>query len=116
MGHCSCGNNEDHVIARRRTADDKVILFWSDGGVTGMMGVDLYGRGPRDPGRKNDYLKAAWLLAGEVELYDRTEVKRAVKVARRAIQQLSLSPVEYFRRVMAGARFQFNGKVVRERG
>lgn len=114
--YCSCGNLSDHIIARRTTLDEKTILFYSDGSVSGAMGFGIYGREPRNPGLRDVYLQASWLLADEVCLYNSWEVKKALKVARRAVQQVSLAPLVYFRRVMGGARFHSTGKVVREVG
>ncbi len=112
---CSCGNREPHVTARRATLDGKTVEIWSDGAITGRMGLGLFGDRPRDPGNLPRYRRAADLLKEEVCLYEMSELRKLVLVARRAISQLSLQPMDYLRRVMAGERFTANGQVVRAR-
>ena len=44
---CSCGTTSAHEIARRTTSDGVVLLFWSDGLVTGRVGHYLPGIGAK---------------------------------------------------------------------
>lgn len=64
-------------IARRRTCDGVTVTLWSDGAVTGRMGFKLPGvpvAAPRSDEGRRVTLAAGWLLAGEVELYDASEL------------------------------------------
>ncbi len=84
---CSCGCKETHEIARRRTADEKTVIAWSDGDVTWGMGLGIRGIG----GGKSAYargrnVKAAWALMGLVELLDSSEIPRAARAARKAVR------------------------------
>lgn len=80
------------VVARRRTADNKSILLWSDGDITfGHVGSLVSRAVP---------LTAAFLALDEVCLYDATEVKALVRTARRAIKQKTQSPLGYLRSKM----------------
>jgi len=98
---CTCGQQDNHRIARRVTADGHDVLFYSDGSVYGCMGIGRYGSRPRNADRVEVYLRAAWLAAGEVCLYDQHEVRLLVVTARRAVQQITLQPLEYLRMSMA---------------
>jgi hypothetical protein len=87
-----------NVIARRRTYDNKLILLWSDGDITnGHVGALLSRRVPAD---------AAWLVMGEVCLYDLKEVKAMIQIARKAINQRRVTPLEHLRNRMAGRKLQ----------
>lgn len=74
------------IVARRRTADDVQVLIWSDGAVTGVLGRALPGvslprrRSPADTALA---VRAAWLVAGDVEVYDASEVPALVRAARK---------------------------------
>lgn len=105
--------NEKHkIMARRRTYDGVAVLFWTDGGVTLGMGFRIRGIGERrQSALRSAYadalevrrdVEAAWLLAGEVEVYDAAELRRAIRVARQATRQRYFPALEYFRRRMAG--------------
>ena len=91
-------SNKPEVIARRRTYDDKLILLWSDGDITqGYVGALVSRRVPMD---------AAWLVMGEICLYDLAEAKRLVQVARQAVKQRQVRALTCLRRKMAGLRRQ----------
>ena len=40
---CTCGTTDTHEIARRQTADGIGVVLWSDGAITGRLGVALHG-------------------------------------------------------------------------
>lgn len=115
---CSCGTNETHEIARRRTADGKTVVLWSDGLITWAMGYMVRGIGAARSAyetRKN--LEAGWMAMGDVDLYEAAEVSALVRAARRAVRQTSLQARDYMRRVAAGAKFRRcgrHGAVVKE--
>lgn len=109
---CSCGEKGPHIIARRRTMDGVEIEFWSDGGVTGRLGIYPKGLGPTR-GSSGTHLRAPQLIMGDVCLYDWAEIGPLVKAARRALTQSSFPPEVYLRRVMAGEKFRVFGKVVK---
>lgn len=69
------------VIATRKTADDIVVQLWSDGAITTGMGT-VVGQEARSEEKLSLYLAAGWLVMGEVELYDASEVKRLLLAAR----------------------------------
>lgn len=102
---CSCGEQEDHVVARRKTADGISVQVWSDGAVT--CGINTYVcMAPRSAFARRRAVDAGWLLAGLVELYDHAELRRLAVNCRKAFHQLSLQPIDYARSVMAGVKFQ----------
>jgi hypothetical protein len=79
---------KDEVIARRKTADDKVVLLWSDGSLTWALGNVIKGSAhARTPGQVQEARSAGWLVMGEVELYDADEVPRLIEVARKAARR-----------------------------
>jgi hypothetical protein len=64
-------------IASRKTADNKTVIFWSDGGVTsGMGGVPRGTSGVVHKDIQN------WLM-GDVSLYDWDELPTVIKRARK---------------------------------
>jgi len=82
------------VIAKRRTADNKPILLWSDGDITnGRVGQLISAKVP---------MPAAWLALDEVCLYDLSEAKALVRTARNAVKQKRSAPLVYLRNKMAG--------------
>lgn len=84
---CSCGEVADHVIARRTTLDGRLVLIWSDGLVTFGLGFRVPGVGrARYAYRRRLDLRAAWIVAGEVELYEAAAVAGLVEAARRAVR------------------------------
>lgn len=77
------------VIARRRTADNIGVALWSGGEITATFGHAIKGL-PLRPAAGASLelrLRAGWLFAGEVELYDFDECatlyKAALTIARR---------------------------------
>jgi hypothetical protein len=64
-------------IASRKTADNKTVIFWSDGGVTsGMGGVPRGTSGVVHRDIQN------WLM-GDVSLYDWDELPKVIQLARK---------------------------------
>lgn len=83
MIECSCGNASDHVIATRRTADDKIVKLWSSGWLTWALGNAIKGSAfPRTAEQRTRAMKAGWLVIGEVCLYDADDVSLLVAAAR----------------------------------
>lgn len=110
MSTCSCGTERPHVIGRRLTFDGNHVHLWSDGRVTGSLGVGLYGAPPRERRNLSRFIEAGWLALGEVELYDAKEVRTLLATARRAVGQRNFPALEYLRRQMAGQRFHSDGR------
>lgn len=106
---CSCGDAEPHVIARRMSADGAIVKLWSDGAVSSGLGFTIL-RGVRSGRRHELALRAAWLLADEVCLYDRGELGFLARMARRAVEQKSLQPRDYLRARMAGRVVRVGGR------
>lgn len=79
---CSCGEAEDHVVMRRNTADGITVCLWSDGGVTGLLGMRLRGV-PARP-RRPDALAVGRLFMGEVCLFDQAELGSLYVAAKKA--------------------------------
>lgn len=74
---CTCGCAEPHVVMSRMTADGLIVELWSDGPVTGAVGLGLPGipmRRPRTPEALRVALKAGRLLLGEVCIHDRADL------------------------------------------
>jgi hypothetical protein len=77
MTTCTCGCVEPHVVMSRTTADGLIVELWSDGPVTGAVGLGLQGipmRRPRTPEALRVALKAGRLLLGEVCIHDRGDL------------------------------------------
>jgi hypothetical protein len=71
-------SNVAEIIARRTTSDGKIVTLWSDGDLTFALGRGIPGlRFPRSALG----LRAGWLVMGEVELYDASEVALLAKAA-----------------------------------
>lgn len=70
-------------IARRSTADGKHVCLWSDGSLTWALGASIKGAwfSPK-PERRDVALRAGWLVLGEVEIYDESEVSALCGAAR----------------------------------
>ena len=109
---CSCGETKPHEIARRQTADGITVVFWSDGAISGRLGLNLIARPAATRFQLARVLRANALVADEACLYDWSELRRLVKTARRAFEQVCLPAESYVRRSMAGERFHFDGRVV----
>jgi hypothetical protein len=103
---CSCGCAEPHEVARRKTANGVTVVLWSDGGVSGVMGMHVWGEAARSSERHAAYMRGGWLLMEEVGLYESKDLRRLVKTARRAVEQKREAPLAYLRRVMAGRPFR----------
>lgn len=75
--------NTGEVIARKRTSDGKDVLLWDDGSLTWSLGYAIKGAWMKpSPPNRDRALRAGWLVLGDVELYDHTEVPALVKAAR----------------------------------
>lgn len=111
---CSCGDPHPHEIGRRRTADGKTVVLWSDGAVTAALGFGLPGIGvPRGAYERGKAVEAGWLVLDEACVYDLSEIPALVKAARRAVRQTILAPLEFMRRTAAGERFTLvKGRIV----
>lgn len=84
---CSCGGPHPHEVAWRPTLDGVHIHLWSDGPVTGAMGVGLQGIPivrPRTPEAQHQALVAGRLLLGEVCIYDLSDLPTVYAAARKA--------------------------------
>lgn len=66
------------VVARRHTADGVLVQFWSDGAIT--VGHEMQNRVVAKAVPKD----ALWAVAGDVSLYDASEVSALVRAARKA--------------------------------
>lgn len=85
---CTCGNHEDHIIARRMTADGKSVLLWADGSLTWALGHAIRGSAhPRTDAQRAMALRAGRLVLGDVCLYDGNEVSDLVAAARWAAKR-----------------------------
>jgi hypothetical protein len=94
---------DTEVLATRKSYDDQIVQFWSDGYVTKThFGLGLKGIGAaRNPTQQELDVRANWLLAEELCLYTTEELPKAVKAARKAVRQSKLPPISYFRKAMA---------------
>lgn len=78
---CSCGDHADHEIARRRTADDKPLEFWSSGEIT-SRGTCLRGIGrARSKVERGKRRQAAMVIADMAWLLESREVVEAYGIA-----------------------------------
>lgn len=103
-GECSCGEFEDHIIGKARTADDKVVSLWSDGLVTSGMNYYIKGIGrARSAADRRKDVEAGWLAFGDVELYDFAEVPALVKAARKAVRLPGVYNAAVARKIMREA-------------
>jgi|GEM_PF-3363302 hypothetical protein len=74
---------EPNVIARRATADGKHVCLWSDGYLTWALGFFIKGAAkPRTEAGRDLATRAGWLVLGDVELYEASEITNLVKAAR----------------------------------
>jgi hypothetical protein len=64
------------IVAKRKTADNFTVLFWSDGAITN--GMQFYPKGIR-----KIPVEAMWAVAGEVEAFDWSELPTLMRAARR---------------------------------
>lgn len=73
-------------MATRVTSDGFHIVLWSDGAITGLMGVKLAGvpvARPRTVSGTRRAIKAGWIFMGLVELYDLDELGGLYAACRR---------------------------------
>jgi hypothetical protein len=87
---CTCGEHDNHVVRRCRTADDAGLAIWSDGAITLTFGHSVKGlplRSAKSAQQTQLRRDAARLFAGEVCLYSLEECadlyKAALAVAKR---------------------------------
>lgn len=101
---CSCGEVEDHVVGRGRTADGKRVDLWSDGGLSWALGYAVRGSArPRTNEQRRLALVAGWLVLGDIELYRADQVSALVRAARWAAARDGL-PATMRRRFHGGSR------------
>lgn len=85
LAPCSCGDAAPHIVARRETADGHALALWSDGTWTwGALGRIVRGCALRPVASD---VTAGWLVAGEVALWDATEVPALIRAARRVAKR-----------------------------
>jgi hypothetical protein len=85
--HCTCGDRDEHIAARRRTADGFDVHLLSGGALVGYMGA-LPGvpvARPRTADALARDLAAGWLVVGVVALYDLGELGMLYDVARKLV-------------------------------
>lgn len=106
---CTCGRTDDHVIAERQTFDGVRVCIWSNGDLTGALGIY-----PRDIGKTHgaSQIRVARLIQDEISMYDWAELADLIKMARKAIVQPLVPAITYVRRAMAGETFRPAGKAV----
>lgn len=83
---CTCGEATPHVIAKRETADGIGVWIWHDGAITGRHGRALPGvpiTRPRTAKALELARITAYLISGDVEMYDCAELPRLYACARR---------------------------------
>ena len=78
---CSCGNKEDHIIARRKTADGIIVFGWSDGDITFGMGRYPQGIGKTRDARVRDR------VLDQVTLFDAGEVAGLIRQVRAEVRR-----------------------------
>lgn len=78
---CSCGCVEEHVIARRCTADGVRIEVWSDGTIT-QRGIFIRGLGePRSAYAVSARARGARIMLDDLGVYDLAELPELIKIA-----------------------------------
>lgn len=79
---CTCGHAEPHVVARVKLADESWLSVWSDGDLTGILGMRLRGLGtPRRPWKRSARISAVRLLQNDLCRFDRKEIPRLIHIA-----------------------------------
>jgi hypothetical protein len=76
---CSCGNPQDHVIAKSVTADGVMLERWSNGDITGRMGQYPTGIGKARSAKAAEAADKIW---ANISLYDWAELPALIKAAR----------------------------------
>lgn len=79
---------KDEICARRTTADGKHVCLWTDGSLTWALGYAIRGAWfqPK-PENRDRAMRAGWLVLGDVEAYDASEVSDLVRAARWAVER-----------------------------
>lgn len=80
---CSCGEPSDHIIMRRRSADNVSVVAWSSGEVGSRM--QLQHRGRLAP-------EVVSAIMGEVEIFDFRELPALIRAARELHRRGRLNP------------------------
>lgn len=72
------------VIARGETSDGMAVLLWSDGDLTGALGVRIKGawRKGRSEAQRAERVRAGFVLMGELCLFDRSELPALIEASR----------------------------------
>lgn len=86
---CSCGESGVHAVMRRRTADDVALVLWSNGPVTGSLGIGLPGlpfARPKSEQTLRHALTAGRLLLESACLYDLAELGPVYAACRRTAE------------------------------
>jgi hypothetical protein len=84
---CTCGEPEPHVIAHRLTYDGIGVNLWSDGAITGVLGLKLKGvpiRRPKTQEAAARLRKVGMLALGEVCIRKVDELPALIKAADKA--------------------------------
>jgi hypothetical protein len=77
--NCSCGCSAPHIIFSRRTADNVLVQGWSDGYLTTTIIGQVVARSlPTN---------LLWILADEIGLYEKADLRSRVKGARKALDK-----------------------------
>jgi len=85
---CSCGERADHMLFQRRTADDQILKFWSNGDVSTSLGFGFRGIGSaRNDVSEDRNRRANEWLADLVGFYDLRDVPRLISNARKLAGQ-----------------------------
>jgi hypothetical protein len=75
------------VIARRKTMDGELVKLWNNGSITTSGFNVVVGQPARTQAQFELYLTAGWLLMGEVEVYDKSEIRSLLEAARWAAKR-----------------------------
>jgi len=79
---------DPQIIARRKTADGKIVQLWNDGTLTWALHNAIKGSPhPRTDDQIREALAAGHLVMGEIELYDADDVPRLIEVARKVAKR-----------------------------
>jgi hypothetical protein len=79
VSSCSCGHHDAHLVATRRTFDNKRVELWSDGKVNLGNGTFCMA------GERKVGMDAGWLILGEVCLYTVAEWDALCKAAKASV-------------------------------
>lgn len=80
---CSCGETSDHIIMRRRSADNVSVVAWSSGEVGSRFQLSHRGK------LASEVVSA---VMGEVEIFDFRELPALIRAARELHRQGRLNP------------------------